>query len=153
MGALVYTSGLSLSTATVVGLYLLFTGSGESFNPGLFLQETSPYIWAMMGIGMCIGFSVIGAGWWVHLRARSKVHLLIHLLLRMQGESSSLVLRYWELVCERPELQQRISLGETRHGDVKSSQIGSLEWLSFLQHYLLRSSGNLWCHYGHRLFC
>lgn len=63
MGALVYTGGVSLSTLTIVGLYLLFTGSGESFTIGQFLEETSPYVWAMMGIGMCIGFSVIGAGW------------------------------------------------------------------------------------------
>jgi V-type H+-transporting ATPase proteolipid subunit len=63
MSALLYLGTVSLSTATIVGLYLLFTGSGESFNIGEFLEETSPYIWAMMGIAMCIGFSVLGAGW------------------------------------------------------------------------------------------
>jgi hypothetical protein len=41
-------------------------GSGEAFNVGRFLEETSPYLWASTGIGLCIGFSVLGAGWCVH---------------------------------------------------------------------------------------
>jgi V-type H+-transporting ATPase proteolipid subunit len=43
-----------------VALYILFTGSGEQFNVGAFLEETSPYVWAMTGVGLNIGMSVIG---------------------------------------------------------------------------------------------
>lgn len=81
-----YTYGLPTFTVVVIALYLLFTGngllhsgfmvallrfggvgSGEAFNVGRFLEETSPYAWASTGIGLCIGLSVLGAGWYAHL--------------------------------------------------------------------------------------
>ena len=47
-------------------------GSGEAFNVGQFLEETSPYAWASTGIGLCIGLSVLGAGWYVHTSMRPR---------------------------------------------------------------------------------
>lgn len=46
----------------VVGLDLLFTGQGEQFNVGKFLMQTDPYMWGILGMSLCVGLSVVGAG-------------------------------------------------------------------------------------------
>jgi V-type H+-transporting ATPase proteolipid subunit len=56
------THSQSVLVSTAV-LYALFTGSGTQFNLGGFLEELSPYTFAMVGVALNIGLSVAGAGW------------------------------------------------------------------------------------------
>ncbi|KAI0478930.1 ATP synthase subunit C-domain-containing protein [Xylariaceae sp. FL0804] len=71
MGGLTYGLGGLTTFLTIVGLYMLFTGSGEAFNVGAFLETVAPYTWASLGIAFCIGLSVVGAGWGIFVTGSS----------------------------------------------------------------------------------
>ncbi|KAL0577458.1 V-type proton ATPase subunit c'' [Marasmius crinis-equi] len=66
-----YSYGLPTFLIIIIALYLLFTGSGEAFNVGRFLEETNPYAWAATGVGLCLGFSVLGAAWGMFITGAS----------------------------------------------------------------------------------
>jgi len=52
--------------ALVIGVYVIITGRGSRFDIGWFLTSASPYMWSLIGVGLAISLSVVGAAWGIY---------------------------------------------------------------------------------------